>query len=793
MRILFSAILLLSELILIGQDVVINEFMSSNFNSYADEDGDYSDWIELYNKGSDTVDLEGYHISDNPANLYRWEFPTYQLEPGGFLIVFASGKDRSEGPHFHTNFSISKPGEPLFLLRADNAIVDSWPATALVGNQSYGRVSDGAFSRCHFSSPSPGTSNDTGTPFHNHSSSLVFSHDQGFYALNFDLFISSPSSEVSIHYTRDGSDPTLSDSILNGPLHISSLNNAPNSISMIPTNVAETWYDRGWKIPEGQVQKAVVIKAQAWQNGAPTSPVYTKTYFVGPAIQERYRGVPVISIVTDSLNLFDYERGIYVPGLQHDARPDIAPEYGHGNYNERGSTWERPAHMSLFENDGSVGLSQNVGVRIHGGMSRIWPIKSLRLYARDVYGSETMDYQFFPDKDTGNFRSLLSRNSGNDFLTTYFTDALSSVLLGDMEVERQSYRPAVVFINGEYWGIHNLRQHMDIHYLYEEKGASPELIDMVENWGYTTAGSGDDFYDLMEYVAENDLSVAAHYHHVTDQIDIRNFIDYYTAKQYIAVKDWPGNNIVAWRSIDTGNKWRWLYYDNDEAFVDASFNSVDHAMYSSDLHVHHTEASVLLFNKLFGNSTFRKLYLRNFAIHLGRTFKHNRVLRHIDSLASNIAPLMDEHIARWGFPSSRPVWEEHVNGMRAFAKERPCQMLSFLQDHFPEYNPSFTRELCPELYKGPADSPTELVSEVTLWPIPANDVLNVSVQQSDRGVSVISIFDITGRRIKEKTYLSDFSSPHSIYTSDLVEGTYILEVKSGDQSTQHKFIVARRP
>lgn len=791
MRILFSAVLFIAHFILQAQDVVINEFMSSNFNFYADEDGDYSDWIELYNKGSETVDLAGYHISDNPANLYRWEFPTYQLEPGGFLIIFASGKDRSDGPYFHTNFSISKSGEPLFLLRTDNVIVDSWPAIALAGNQSYGCVSDGAFNRCHFSSPSPGSSNATGTPFHNQSSFLAFSHDQGFYAHNFDLSITSPGSEASIHFTRDGSDPTLFDSILNGPLHISSLNNVPNSISMIPTNVAETWYDRGWKAPDGQVQKAVVIKAQAWQNGVPTSPVYTKTYFVGPGIQERYQGVPVISIVTDSLNLFDYERGIYVPGLQHDIRPDIAPEYGHGNFNERGSTWERPAHMSLFENDGSVGLSQNVGVRIHGGMSRIWPIKSLRLYARDVYGEETMDYRFFPEKDTENFSTILLRNSGNDFLTTYFTDALSSVLLGDMDLERQNYRPAVVFINGEYWGVHNLRQRMDEHYLHEEKGASPGLIDMVENWEYTTAGSGDDFYELMAYVAENDLSVDAHYRHVTDQIDIRNFIDYYVAKQYIAVKDWPGNNIVAWRSIDTGNKWRWLYYDNDEAFVDASFNSVNHAMYSSDLHVHHTEASVLLFDKLFDNNTFRRLYLRNFEYHMRHTFHPDRLRFHIDSLSEQIAPLMEEHIARWGFPSSKTAWEKHVDDMRSFAIERPCQILSFLQEYFPEYGPSFAREVCPAFYKGPADSQTELVSEATLWPNPASDALNVSVKQSDGGISVISIFDITGRRIKEKTFLSDFSSPHSISTSDLVGGTYILEFKSGDQSTQHKFVVAR--
>lgn len=791
LRILFSAILLLAHLVFTGQDVVINEFMSSNFNCIADEDGDYSDWIELYNGGSSTIDLAGYHISDNPANLYRWEFPPYQLEPGGFLIVFASGKDRAFGPYFHTNFSIDKQGEPLYLLRADNVIVDSWPATSLAGNQSYGRVSDGAFDRCLFTTPTPGSPNGAGIPFHNHSISLLFSHEQGFYISDFDLNITPSSHDVSIHYTRDGSDPTPQDPVINGSLRITSLENEPNSISMIPTNVDVTWHDRGWKVPEGQVRKAAVVKAQAWKNGVPASAVYTKTYFVDPEIQEKYNGFPIISIVTDSLNLFDYGRGIYVPGLEHDLRPDIAPVEGHGNYNRRGREWERPAHLSVFESDGSLGLSQDIGIRTHGGVSRIWPIKSLRLYARDVYSKESMDYQFFPDKDTESFNSVLLRNSGNDFLSTYFTDALSSVLIENMDVEKQNYRPSVVYINGEYWGIHNLRQHMDAQYLENVKGANPDSVDMVERWTYTVKGSGHDFYELMDYVASNDLSIDTHYHHVAAQLDIQNLIDYFIAKQYIAVEDWPGNNIVAWRCADTNNKWRWLYYDNDGAFSDATFNAIMHSMYTSDTYLHHTEGSVRLFRKLFTNRIFRRLYLANFDHHLQHTFNPSRLLRHIDSLALRIEPLMEEHINRWGFPSSKLDWQQHVEHMRTFAVERPCHMMEHLQQHFPTYAPQFAKDICPEWFPGDETASPEFETEAILWPNPVNDVLFLSSSESNGHITSVIIYDISGRIIKRIAFANDANNRMDISTADLSAGTYILEMNRDGQSTHEKFIVAR--
>ncbi len=139
-----------------GQGVVINEFMASNGSTLADEDGDYEDYIELYNAGESKVDLKGFFLSDDYSNPYLWELPGVVLNPGDFLLVWASGKDRShvDAP-LHTNFRIDRDGEELILTDPDGRRLDEVAPTPLARDMSYGRYPDGSGSWLYLELPSP--------------------------------------------------------------------------------------------------------------------------------------------------------------------------------------------------------------------------------------------------------------------------------------------------------------------------------------------------------------------------------------------------------------------------------------------------------------------------------------------------------------------------------------------------------------------------------------------------------------------------------------------------------------
>ena len=183
-----SWILLFSCLIgfypLCAQDIVINEIMSANENSIFDEDGESSDWIELYNRGQITVSLESYYLSDDENDLQKWTFPEVELQSGKFLLVFTSGKDIIGNGNLHTNFKISAEGEKVILSNAQGTIIDEFEPIKLAKDQSFGRLPDGGNNLLILPSSSPGESN-------NNSNKLIFSHEAGLYESPFKLSVTS--------------------------------------------------------------------------------------------------------------------------------------------------------------------------------------------------------------------------------------------------------------------------------------------------------------------------------------------------------------------------------------------------------------------------------------------------------------------------------------------------------------------------------------------------------------------------------------------------------------------------
>ena len=209
---LFSFSLCLASLYTGAQALVINEILSSNEDGIQDEDGDFEDWIELYNGTSSIINLKGYMLSDDLNNPDRWVFPEVLIYPSDHLILFASGKDRTDGSFLHTNFSISKNGEPIILSDTTGYIIDYVPAQYIPSDISYGRYPDGAPDFFFFATPTPGTPNSS-NHFEEFLNPPVFSHSGGCYTSPFQLTLSAPDSAI-VYYTTDGSYPDQQNAVV---------------------------------------------------------------------------------------------------------------------------------------------------------------------------------------------------------------------------------------------------------------------------------------------------------------------------------------------------------------------------------------------------------------------------------------------------------------------------------------------------------------------------------------------------------------------------------------------------
>ncbi|KAA3653667.1 MAG: hypothetical protein DWQ10_18250 [Calditrichaeota bacterium] len=617
---LFSVFLLPS---LQAQDIVINEVMSSNGNTLADEKNDFPDWIELFNKSEKSIKLEGWLLSDNADELDKWAFPGIEIAPGAYSIIFASGttndhvvvewetviqsgdscrylninedignfwfnprtnvdnwprgktgigygdnddktvvqdakciylrqffsiKDadavaklllhidyddafvaylngvevaranvgttgtppafdlsatrareaemyRGGDPELfdldafrnilftgsnllaievhnygtsssdmsiipfltigysqigvaernvaaqlnlpvsslHTNFKIKTAGESVFLSDSQGHLVDSCQIRNLPTDISTGRYPDGTENWFYFENATPGTANKN-DGYRTFSPSVQSTQTAGFYENAVTISLSTPGETAAIYYTLNGAPPTENATLYQSPIALST---------------------------------TTVLKARSFQQGTLPGPILTRTFFIGEGSE-----LPVLSLSTAPVNLWDEQSGIYVKG------PNAEEAYPYFNANFW-QDWERPAHIEFFEKNQQRVFSVGCGIKIFGGWSRGADQKSLSLFFRTQYGPSTLEYPIFPDLDIETFEALVLRNSGNDWSSTMIRDGMMGSLLASVDVDRQAFRPAVLYINGKYWGIHNIREKINKHLIASHHGTAPANIDLL--------------------------------------------------------------------------------------------------------------------------------------------------------------------------------------------------------------------------------------------------------------------------------------------------------------------------
>jgi hypothetical protein len=516
---------------------------------------------------------------------------------------------------------------------------------------------------------------------------LVFSHGSGFYDKEFLLQVHSENGSAKIYYTLDGSEPNTESYLYEDGIEIKDRKDDESVYSRI-RDIAD-----GFR-PPSNVYKAMVVRCRAFKEDTPISEIITATYFVGDDAKDRYT-LPIISLVSDPYNLFDYNHGIYVKGEYYDKLFDssLEPWELEGNYTQRGREWEREVCIEYFD-DGEAKFSQNVGIRIHGGATRSYPQKSLRFYARSEYGVEYIEYPVFGNKkiiEEGNvadrFKTLLLRNGGNDAQSTIFRDAMMQSLVEHTSLDVQAYKPVIVFLNGEYWGIHNIRERFDKYYFENYYGVSEEQLVLMEGDGELVEGTEEDvayYRNMIDYIKNNSMKDSKHYQYISTLIDIENFILYNMAQIFFDNTDWPGNNNDFWRvrkeSYDKDapyghdGRWRWLLYDTDFGFGLYPYyggyrnNTLVHATKAGETEWPTPDWSTLIFRNLLENEEFKNQFINTFADYLNTSFKSEYINKRITEFKNLLEPEVDEHNSRW---RAWPSWESNINVMIEFAEKRP--------------------------------------------------------------------------------------------------------------------------
>jgi len=597
--------------------------------------------------GDNTLAIEVHNYSTGSSDLSCIPFLT---------LGYNVGQDGAQEPHpsmqlpnsyLHTNFKMSSSGEDLILSDNQDIVLDSIFSGEIETDMSFGRYLESS-SWVLFAEPTPGSSNST-SAYAGALSLPTFSIPSGFYDQGQEMTVTLSSDEESadIHFTTDGTKPTT------------------NSLT----------YD--YPIP---LNSTTVIRAGAFLNGYLPSKTESKTYIFG---EEQPDGVAIVFLSTDPNNFFDEDSGIYALGSN--ASWDF-PYFGANFWED----WECPIHFEILETDGS-GYAANAGVKIFGGWSRGFPQKSLAFYARNYYGPSEFDYTLFPNTEIESYEAFVLRNSGNDWESTMLRDGFTTSLTNDIDIDHQQYRPAVHYINGVFWGIQNIREKVNEHFLSSHHFISSDNIDLLEGGGEAIHGTNTDYMNLLDYIENNEMNDSLVQNALEHWIDIESYMSYQAFQIFIDNQDWPGNNIKFWRDHRVGGKWRWILYDTDFGFsiwnpTAYTNNTLSFALEPNGPGWPNPPWSTFLFRKMMDNDHFKHVFINVYCDLMNTIFRPNYLLTHLDSISNGIQDIIPVHQDRWynngNWPNSALNWDYKIDLIQNFSINRRNYARTHLRNEF---------------------------------------------------------------------------------------------------------------
>ena len=617
-----------------------------------------SDWVEIYNSTGSAVSLAGYGLSNNPKNPAKWVFPDISIEPGEYLLLYATGSaDKAQKKNLKLNFCISSTGEALFFFDPNGKLIDKLSAGRMRSGQSYGR--DGSDNRFYYAEPTPGAQNGKG--YEGITQLPAFSVTPGIYDNAVTVAITAGEGET-IRYTTDCTTPNASSEVYSGELSIS---------------------------------KNSVIRAAAFRDGYLSGDVATATYlFRSDGVNH---ALPVVTLVTDPDNLWNSKTGIYATGDKFD--PDAASyadtlksaTYYQAKFateEQVDTIWEKPAAFSLFDDNGKQVFTQNVGIRIAGSFGRGRAQKGFNVIARKEYGKGSMEYPFFENRPYTEYKAVVLRAGAQDQNRSKIRDELASGLLEgtDINILYQAYRPTVLYLNGEYWGVYFMKEKRNRFFVAQHENTENN-VDLAIGKGFKQRSYGDnsDWVSLYEYATSHDLSSADAYNYVAERMDVDSFRDYMIAEIYNGNTD--TYNFQYYRL--KGGKWKFIFYDFCWGFQNPGHETLAFRMGKTPSDV----CSAKLFAAMLQNKGWRDSFCRRFGELLNTAFAPERVTALIEELYGYVEPEIKREREKFNKDTFMGVkqpntnlgtyegFQSEISKLKEFAQKRPEEIKRQLQSN----------------------------------------------------------------------------------------------------------------
>ncbi len=706
---------------------IISEFLASNETGFVNDNGNASDWIEIYNAGDASINLAGYTLTDDAGETDKWTFPSVNLAAGQYLTVIAAvDAAPTTGINLYTGFSLKASGEFLGFYDSAGTAVSEF----VIGGSdyppqyedvSYGvRFDVGNFDQVsYFETPTPGSPNSGAVD--GLVDRVVISQPAGFYDTAFDVTLSSTTPGATIYYTLDGSTPSATNgNIYSAPITISGTSN-------LRTVATKANY---LTVPDRTASYIFIddVVNQSLDGSAPVGWPATwgandVDYGIDPdviateglqTIKDSLLSIPTWSVTTDLDNLFDAANGIYA------------------NAEERGIAWERPASVELLNPDGSTGFQVNAGLRIKGAYSRRPenPKHSFKIYMRNEYGDSELNFPVHGDEGVDTFKKLDLRTAQNwswsfngNNTTQFVEDELARENMKDLG---QPYTRSVwfhLYLNGQYWGIFQTQERHDENFAASYFGGDPDDYDVIKARPGTTEavdgnleayerlfdqaaaldadGSTPNFVNQDAYLKAQGLNPDGTRNlNYEVLLDVDNVIDYMTIQLLGGNRDGPIgmysspantglNNFFTMRDRTGDQGFQFFAHDSEHMLRDVNedrmgpFNhsNFDQARYFNP----HT-----LHQKLMANEEYRIEFADNVQQHFfnGGTLSAQAQIDKMYELAAEIDTAVYAESARWGdakvsTPRLRSTWLNRLASLRDnYFHQREAVVLQQFRDAF---------------------------------------------------------------------------------------------------------------
>lgn len=623
--------------------LVINELMQSNIDCVMDDIKEYPDsWVELYNPTNVNVNLRNYRIgkTDNPNEA--WRLPNKIVGAGQYVLIYCD----TEAKGLHTDFRLeSGKGMNVYLFN-NGVVVDK--VTGLekqpAPNIAYGRENDGGDVWGYQLIPTPQACNAGKVCDRDHILGIPVFSENGYVTekkrsmeLKLSLPDDAPEGTV-IRYTIDGSEPTLT----TGMTYTEPIRFSNTRI------IRAKLFCEGWLSPRGVTQSYIV--------------------------HGREITLPVVSISLDQTYLDDPDTGIFACNQE---------SYTNNN-------WRRPLNIEFFfeGNQGSQ-LNQLCEMRISGSASRGAGKKSMTIYAHKRFGTKRFDYEFFPDQKPGirDFKSFVLRNAGNDYDYLYMRDAIIQCSMAHYtDLDWQAWRPAIIYINGSYYGMLNIRERANGNNIYTNYDGL-EDIDLFEN-NELKEGTKDKYKQFQTFYNEHGHTLAEY----AERMDWEEYINLMIMNLYFNNMDFPGNNNVIWRPRTEDGRWRWIAKDTDFGLglydVTSDYNTIkwiNTPDYDSERSWANGEEATRLFRRLMEDKDFHREFIDRCCIYMGDFLNEKGVRAIWDPMYDLIKyeyPFHRNLINRWW-----PKYEEELNKGHEWLALRSDYFYAMLGEYYNLGNP----------------------------------------------------------------------------------------------------------